>query len=261
MNALAFDKPLFGKKILVTRATALNDGLYDRLTQLGAEVIAVPTITIKDPPDWKLFDETSRRLQGFDWIIFTSAHAVQQTRKRLLEIGHSLDQGGRVMIAAVGNQTAKMIKEAGWKVDLIPENYQAEGLIELFSKMDLSGKAIWFPRALEAREVLVESLTKMGARIELAPVYQNVVPLENKLRLLEVLKMQKPDWITFTSSSTVDNFFRILDENPASLNLPKIASIGKITTQCLQKHSITPHFTADPQNFEGLCDGIIKHGE
>ena len=138
------------------------------------------------------------------------------------------------------------------------DKFQAEWLLELLLKNDVSGKKIWMPRALKARNLIISKLENAGAEVKLTPVYQNVIPHENREILKQTLDRRNIDWITFTSSSTVTNFFKILNNPPLHDGLPKLASIGILTTGTLKDWSLEPQFTADPQNLEGLCNGIIN---
>ena len=251
-------KQLHGITILITRDAAQAGSLKEQLEEKGATVVCVPTISIGDPPDWIPFDRASEELERFDWIIFSSVNAVIQTIKRLRHNQIEWKDLDLPATAAVGDQTAQSLKENGWEVTLIPDRFQAEDLGSSMIARGVEGKKVWLPRALKARNILVELLEKAGAEVLVTPVYQNSVPLENREKLHSVLKNSLPDWITFTSSSTVDNFFKILGENIAGLKLPKIASIGRVTSETLQKYSLQPVFTADPQNLEGLCGGIIR---
>lgn len=248
---------LKGKRILITRDASQAGSLEERLTALGAEVICVPTITITDPPDWTPFDAAAERLPDYDWVVFSSVNAVERTAKRLSFLDIPLDLLQHLQKAAVGDQTARAIETVGWAVDLVPDRYQAEDLLAAMLARGVGGCRIWVPRALEARPVLIDSLRGAGAEVMVSPVYQNKIPLDNRDRLRHVLVEDRIDWITFTSSSTVSNFFSILGENPRQEELPQLASIGRITTKTLAAHGLMPAFTAKPQNLEGLCQGIL----
>ncbi len=251
-------KPLKGKTVLITRDASQAGSLKQQLEEKGANVITVPTISIKDPPDWQSFDQAASELENFDWIVFSSINAVVQTEKRLRHNKISIESLKLPRIAAAGDQTARSLQDIGWKVELVPNRFQADDLGTRLVDEGVGGKRIWLPRALKARKVLIDILVRAGAEVLMTPVYQNVVPLENRERLRAALRQDQPDWITFTSSSTVDNFFKILDWDPSNLKLPKLASIGMITTETMDKYAIKPAFTADPQNLEGLCNGIVQ---
>ncbi|PCI28360.1 MAG: hypothetical protein COB67_06520 [SAR324 cluster bacterium] len=243
-------------KVLITRNAAQAGSLENKLSAAGAEVTCIPTISIQDPDDWSSFDQAVEELQKFNWILFTSANAVKQTQKRLSQLGYQFQDFPHLQFGAVGNQTAQLMEEAGWPVDIVPERFQAEGLLDELLRRGVQDNKIWFPRALKARKYLIPELESAGAEVTLTPVYQNMVPLENREILHQTLQAKDLDWITFTSSSTVSNFFKILGERD-SVELPKIASIGTKTTETLEAFSIKPVFTAIPQNLEGLCQGIL----
>ncbi len=251
-------KPLQGKRILITRDASQTGSLKDMLREEGADVICVPTISITDPPDWDLFDQTTEEINEYDWIVFSSVNAVKQTQKRLvhLQVDYSREKFPR--IAAIGSQTEYLIESIGWKVSLVPDRFQAEDLGDKLAAEGISGKKIWIPRALAARNVLIEKLEREGATVKVTPVYQNNVPYENRDKLRKTLTEDNIDWITFTSSSTVVNFFKILHRPSAEITLPKLASIGSITSRTMEEYSIKPEFTANPQNLEGLCQGLIN---
>ena len=252
-------KPLSGKTVLITRDASQAGSLKEMLEFFGARVISVPTISISDPLDWGPFDRVLGALDSFDWVVFTSINAVSQTKKRLLTLGHSPELISTLKVAAVGEQTAQQAEATGWDVDFVPDKFQAESLAAGLIERGVSGKKIWFPRAKVARHVLIDELEKTGAQVCVTPVYQNSIPLENRELLQNTLDRESIDWITFTSSSTVSNFFTILDRDPTQVSLPKLASIGSITTETLLQASFEPEFTADPQNLAGLCQGIVAY--
>ncbi len=249
---------LQGKKILITRDISQAEGLREKLTLLGAEVICVATISISDPPDWKSFDHAVERASEFDWVVFTSTNAVRQTSMRLSKLNVDRGQLNDLKKAAVGNQTAEAAREAGWEIDLIPDQYQAEGLLDVLVESGIRDKKVWMPKALKARSFLMDELEKAGAVVIDTPVYQNTIPYENRDRLRQVLLHEKIDWITFTSSSTVTNFIKILGDHWMPNQFPKLASIGRITTKTMKQHGLVPCITAEAQNLDGLCQGIVE---
>lgn len=249
---------LQGKKILITRDITQAHGLKEKLAALGAEILCVATIAISDPPDWTMFDTAANSASDFDWIVFSSINAVKRTAERLSQLNVESDHFKAIKMAAVGDQTAEAALEAGWRIDLVPEHFQAEGLLEALVKSGVNGMKIWMPRALKARGFLINELQKAGAKVTETPVYQNTIPYQNRDRLRQVLIHEKIDWITFTSSSTVTNFLKILGEDSWRNSLPKLASIGRITTKTLEEQGLIPSFTAEPQNLTGLCQGILK---
>ncbi len=172
-------------KVLITRDASQAGGLQAKLENIGAKVACVPTISIQDPDDWSLFDHATKDLLLYDWVLFTSANAVKQSQKRLSELKIDLNSFPNLKFGAVGKQTAELILEAGWNVDIVPQKYQAEGLLEELIQRKVSGKKFWFPRALHARKYLIPELITLGADVTLTPVYQNKIPLENAPLLQE----------------------------------------------------------------------------
>ena len=246
---------LKGQQVITTRQSLGPDQLTELLTSHGALVTSVPTIVLDDPPDWAPFDKGALHLSQMDWALFTSANAVWQTTKRLASL--NLQWPSSLKIAAVGQKTAEAALKEGWPVEAIPKNFQAEGLLELFEALGASGQRFFFPRALEAREMLVEGLEALGAEIILAPCYQNRVALENRQALRDALKLGSMDWITFTSASTAKHLVEILGEIPQ--NLPKIASIGQITSTALRQLGLEPKVQADPQTLVGLVEAMENY--
>ena len=219
---------LTNKKIIITRDAAQTGSLKDQLTKLGAEVFCVPTIRIIDPDDWTPFDRAATQIDQFDWLIFTSPNAVKFCEKRLEKLGIDLKEFPQLKIAVVGMQTSRVVESFGSTVRLLPNKFQAEDLSEKLIAEGVKGKNIWLPRALAARNVMIETLVKAGAHVMMTPVYQNQVPLDNKDLIVDTLNQHS-----------------------------KLASIGSITTKTLRNLSLVPSFSANPQNIEGLCQGII----
>jgi len=251
-------RELQGKRVLITRDISQAEGLREKLALLSAEVLCVATIAISGPPDWKPFDHAAETVSDFDWVVFSSTNAVRRTSMRLSQLTVDHDRFKTLKKAAIGDQTAEAANVEGWRIDLVPDQFQAEGLLDALLKFDIKGKKIWVPRALQARSFLLDELEKAGAEVTATPVYQNTIPYENRDRLRHVLLNKKIDWITFTSSSTVTNFFKILGNFKLKNPLPKLASIGNITTETIREHGYLPRFTAKPQNLEGLCQGIVE---
>ena len=248
---------LQGLHILTTRDSLGTDHLKGMLEAKGARVSAIPTLSLLPPDDWSSFDQAAQSLAQFDWAIFTSINAVFQTAKRLKELGLPWNPG--LKIAAVGQKTALELESLGWKVSLVPKDFQAEGLLKALEATRLEGKRFFFPRAEQARELLVDGLRFLGAKVELVGVYKNEPAWENHAKLKACLEEDAPHWITFTSASTVQNFLKVLGELPDAL--PRLASIGKVTSMELRNKGMVATVTAEPQTLEGLVGAIIKKEE
>lgn len=227
------NRPLFGRSVLVTRGADQAGEFTSKLEQLGARAYCCPTIEITPPADHTALDEAIGGLDSFHWIIFTSYNTVKYFFARLSE--HNLDTRalGRCRVCAVGPKTAAALAHYGIRADLIPSDYKAEGVVELFSEMDMAGQWVLFPKGDRAREVITEELGRMGAQV-IAPVaYANHTPDDIPAEALAALEDGRIDCATFTSSSTVQNLAAILGEN-RFLHLMqgvKVASIGPITSK------------------------------
>ena len=168
--------PLFGKRIAITRRPEQAGALREQLTALGAEVIEVPTIEIRDPASWEPLDSAIRRLEEFDYLLVTSANGVRNFLRRLEACGRDVRDLKGLIIGAIGPATAAEFAKTGVKVDIVPREYIAEGLLEALGNRDLSGKAFLIPRAKVARDVVPRVLTERGGRVEVVEAYEIVVP-------------------------------------------------------------------------------------
>ncbi|RUM88013.1 MAG: uroporphyrinogen-III C-methyltransferase [Thermodesulfatator sp.] len=251
------NRPLFGRRVMVTRTREQASRLTEALEALGAEVLEIPTIKIVPPESFKPLDQALKCLEKFDWLIFTSQNAVRFFRERLFALRKDVRALAQVRLAVIGAATGKALREIGLFPDLLPREYRAEGLIEAFSREDLRGKKILLPRAEEAREILPESLRKMGAEVEVVPAYRTVLPEESR-KLLEEALSRGIDLVTFTSSSTARNFFRLLGDR----ELPEevlLASIGPVTSATLRELGHPPHIEAREYTIPGLVEAIRKY--
>ncbi|MGI8649076.1 MAG: uroporphyrinogen-III C-methyltransferase [Rubrobacter sp.] len=251
-------RPLFGKKIVVTRARAQAGELSVKLESLGAEVVEFPTIEIAPPDDFAPLDNAIRGLDSFDWLVFTSVNGVDAFIERLAH--HDLDIRAirqDAKIAAIGPATAERIREAGLKVDVIPDEFRAEGLLDEIPAEEIEGRRILIPRAKVAREILPEKLREAGAEVVVAPAYQSVPSNAGKDALEKQLRAGEIDCVTFTASSTVENFVSVFgDEPPGLLRGAKVACIGPITADTAKKHGLTIHIEADEYTIPGLVKAV-----
>ena len=239
------NKILFGKKILVTRARAQASKLSSALKNLGAEVIECPTIKIVAPSDnFAAADAAIKNLRGFDWIIFTSANGVEKFFERLKV--HKLDARALNKVAAIGSATAEKLSTFGIIADVVPKDFVAESLAEALKNL-VANKKVLLARAEVARDILPDALKNFGASVEVVPIYKTVPELPAQI------DFDALDLITFTSSSTVENFV-------AAYGVPKIptAAIGPITAQTLKKFGITPTVVAKEFTIHGLVEAIEK---
>jgi len=254
------NRPLFGKKIVVTRARAQASDMISRLTELGAQCLEYPVIKIVPPESYSQIDASIDSLDAYDWIIFTSVNGVKFFFKRLLEKGKDARTLGSLKTACIGPVTAKRLKSYGINTDILPESFRAESIIAVFKNETVAGKRMLLPRAAEARPILPKELSKMGATIDEIAAYHTINDTENTDLLVRQLTQGDIDLVTFTSSSTVTNFKRLIPKNRFNelLKNVTIASIGPITSETAEKNGFTVHVEAESYTIDGLCEAIVK---
>jgi uroporphyrinogen III methyltransferase/synthase len=247
--------PLFGLKIVVTRAAEQAGDLSDRLRALGADAIELPVISLGPPADPTPLDRAIENLAAYDWLIFTSVNGVRFFMDQLDQSPHDL-RSLKARICAIGPATRKTIEELHLKVDVMPEEYVAESLIGAFAAQDLAGKKVLLPRAAVARDVIPVELAKLGAQVDVVEAYRNVVPPNAPDRAREIFNAaKKPDWITFTSSSTVKNLLAITGREV--IDGIRIASIGPVTSSTLCAHGLQVDAQATQFTLDGLVAAIL----
>jgi uroporphyrinogen III methyltransferase/synthase len=241
--------PLFGKRIVVTRAREQADALGSRLSALGAGVIELPTIEIRQPADPAPLDRAIAALDTYDWLIFTSANGVRFFLDRVDDLRKL-----RAKICAIGPATRAAVEALHVKVDLMGKEYVAEGLLEAFAAHDLSGKRILLPRAAVARDLVPTTLARRGAHVDVVEAYRTVAPEHLAEQAREILS-RRPDCITFTSSSTVRNLVEAAGAE--ALRGIRVASIGPITTQTARDFGVEVAIQAEVFNVEGLVEAVL----
>jgi len=245
--------PLFGRRIVVTRAIEQAGALAERLTALGAHVLELPTIEIRPPADLAPLDRAIARLDWYDWLIFTSANTVRHFLTRL-DASHYDLRHLRARLCAIGPATRAAIEALHLKVDLMPKEYVAESLLEAFAAIDLGGKRILLPRAAIARDLVPDELKRRGANVDVVEAYRTVTPEDLPQRLHTVLE-QRPDCLTFTSSSTVRNLVEAAGVE-ALRGIPAV-SIGPVTTQTASELGLTVTAQAAIFTVEGLVQAVL----
>jgi len=231
-----------GQRIVVTRAAHQSQGLVRLLEAEGAQVLHCPVIAIVPPADWMPVDRAIAEIEAFAWLIFTSANAVEAFFQR------AGGRGAKGRMAAVGPATAQALSRWGYTVELMPENHIAEGLIAALANEDVAGKRILLPRAAGARDALPKALAARGALVQAVEVYRNVVPPS----LPEF--PSSPDWVTFTSASTVKNLLALVPRTQWAE--AKLASIGPETSTALRQHRLPVTVEASPSTQEALVKAM-----
>ncbi|MBC2694064.1 MAG: uroporphyrinogen-III C-methyltransferase [Desulfobacteraceae bacterium] len=255
------NRPLMGKKIVVTRAREQASKLVKRLLNLGAECLECPTIKVVPPDDWKPLDAAIENISSYDWLVFTSVNGVDYFFERLFSKGKDTRALGKLKTAVIGPATERRLFKFGLKSDIVPRSYRAESIIEAFSNEDVNGKKILLPRAKEARPILPVELTKMGAAVDEIISYYTKEVSDSADLLLKRLKENTIDLITFTSSSTVKNFKAILPDNIFETKMKDItiACIGPITADTAQNLGFEVHIVANSFTIPGLCEAILDY--
>ena len=253
-------KPLFGKKILVTRPEEQAQGLGRMLSDLGARVHLFPTIKILPPKNWGEIDEAITGLSRYDWVLFTSVNGVKFFFERLRSAKKDARHLSGIQIGVIGPVTGDALHEAGLIPDLLPEKYSAEGIVEVLEKLPITGKRFLLPRPAVASDFLPKKITSLGATVDVVEAYQTVVPEYDDDRLGVFVQEGPVDMITFTSPSTVDNLLYLLKGKPAEEGISgaKIACIGPITAQRAAEKGLEVTLVPDTYTIEGLLGAVVK---
>jgi uroporphyrinogen III methyltransferase/synthase len=257
-------RPLFGKRIVVTRTREQASELVSRLEENGADCLEYSTIHIEAVDDYQLLDQAMENPAAYDWILFTSLNAITYFFKRLHATGKDSRMLAGCCIGAVGRATADELLKHGIRADLIPEKFTGQGLAESLIDGGVQGKKILLPRALKAMETLPEMLDDAGAAVTVAPVYRNVPPQGRKDELRRKLASQEIDLLTFTSSSTVTNFLTMVDaadeqELHQLLKGVKIAAIGPVTAETVTSNGLNVDIQPDSYTINDMVDAIVAH--
>jgi len=254
-------KPLFGRKIVVTRAREQASGFADILAESGADVIEFPTIEIAPPKSWESLDKALDQLESYDWIVFTSVNGVGHFVKRLFDRDMDIRDLKGLKTLCIGPATADAVRALGVRVDFVPKEYRAESIIEGMGEENIRGKNILIPRAKVAREVLPDEMRRLGAQVTIAECYETVLPESNKDQVRALFEEKKIDAITFTSSSTVENFMSMWgnEEGLKLLDGVCVASIGPITSDTARKLGLKPDIEPEKFTTAALADALKAH--
>ena len=247
--------PLFGKTVAVTRSKSQAEGLTQLLEEKGAEPFSLPMIETAPPDDWNLMENALNQLDSYDGIIFTSVNGV----KHFVEYLHSKNVDFRKMgdakIYAIGPKTADAVSNLNIRVDIVPEEYVAESLLDSFLQEGISGKRFLLPRALVARETIPKGLRSRGALVDVVPVYKTIQPENTAQNFEQKLKAREIDVVTFTSSSTATHFMSIL-KDISLMNDVAVACIGPVTAKTAQKLGLHVDIIAQEFTVEGLVEAL-----
>jgi len=254
-------KPLFGQRIVVTRRTEQAGVFAQRLTELGADVLEVPTIRITHPTERDALVDALLELNAYDWLVFTSANGVAAFFEIFFRRFHDLRDIGGARIAAVGPATAAKLRELHLQVDLTPEEFTGRKIAEAFAKFEsIENLKMCLLRAEVANRDLPDALQELGAIVDDVAIYRTVPETEDPTGAGERLFAEGADWVTFTSSSTVEHFHARFDLTKLAKQFPKLklASIGPETTKAINVLGLKPALEAKEHTTDGLIAALLK---
>ena len=254
-------RPLYDKRILVTRARHQASDFLTGLSRLGAECIEFPTIKIVPPVSWRDLDRAIVSLEGYQWLLFTSVNGVKSFFERMDLLDRDVRDLKGIKLGAIGPKTAQALQERGLRPDLVPNEYRAEAVVDAFRGHVSEPLHILLPRAAKARDVLPRELAKMGASVDVVEAYRTVKPDTKKDAVIEMLDRGEIHMVTFTSSSTVHNYVEMfkpeIDLLMKWMENVVVACIGPITAQTAQEKGFNVALVAEDYTIEGLTEAIV----
>lgn len=254
-------RPLFGKRIVVTRRTGQAGTFATRLQQLGADVLEVPTIKLTEPTRREDIIDAFLELNSYEWLVFTSANGVTAFFELFFRRFQDLRDLGGARIAAVGPATAAKLRELHLQVDLVPEEYLGKKIVAAFKQyQDIENVKMCLFRAEVANQDLPLALEEAGAIVDDIAIYKTVAETADPTGAAERLLAEGADWVTFTSGSTVEHFHARFDLPKLIKQFPqlKIASIGPETSKAITALGLKPDIEAKAHTTDGLIAGLLK---
>lgn len=259
-------KPLAGRTVIVTRAASQAEELTTLLENYGAQVIVCPTIEIRALDNYERLDEALDHLYGYDWLILTSTNGVEFFLKRLLERSLKIEDLDDIRVCAIGQRTADKLHEAHVHVDIVPSQSTAEGVFAALSEFvggteRLRGLNLLLPRALVGRDALPKALEDAGARIDVVPAYQTVLPENLDRGRLSAMLAGSADCIAFTSPSTIKNLAKLFDTHDLSTTLPgvAVACIGSVTATTAVEYGLNVDIQPEQFTAASLAHAIAAY--
>lgn len=255
-------RPLFGKRILMTRAKEQAAELADLLDAYGAEPVEAPTIRIVPPEDWTAVDRAIDAVGSYQWVIFTSVNGVDRFMTRLRARGLDARCLAGRQVCCIGPRTAQELEQFGVRADVVPADYQAEGVLAALGGQDLKQARILIPRAEVAREVLPDELRARDAHVDVVTVYRTITPNGDGEEWYRQLSDRQIHVVTFTSSSTVRNFVTMLggmERVRPLLQSVLVACIGPITARTAEEFGLTVSIVPGENTIPALVDAIVRH--
>lgn len=256
-------RPLAGRTIVVTRAAAQAQSFVTLLEAAGARVLQAPAIAIEPPPSWEPLDRALDEASAFAWLIFTSVNGVAMVDERLGARQRAWTAFGHARVAAIGPATAAALERHAVRVEVVPREYRAEGLVEGLRGRIRPGERVLLPRAARTRDTLVVGLTRLGARVTEVPAYTTRRVAETARRVREALAAAAVDAVSFTSSSTVRGFAELFtsEERRTWLGRVTVASIGPITAATAAEYGLPTEIMPTEYTIRALARAIAEHFE
>lgn len=258
--------PLADRIVVITRAQDQSEDFVSELERYGAKVLLCPTIEICELETYERLDEAIEHLYGYDWVIFTSVNGVEYFFRRLEMVNRNASDLDELKTCAIGDATAARLRDLHVHVDLIPEEFRAEGIFSSLERFvggtaGLNGLNVLIPRASVARDYLPKALEQAGARVDVVPAYRTALPANLDRGRVAAMLSGSADCIAFTSSSTVRNLAQLFDTQDLSATLAGvvIACIGDITATTAKEFGL--HVKIQPQHstIPSLAEAIATY--
>ena len=253
-------RPLFGKRILVTRPEDQAADFIRALSELGAQCLFFPTIKIIPPARWEGLDRAIEGISRYDWILFTSVNGVKYFFERLLVASKDFRHLKGIKIGVIGPKTTSALMDRGISPDMIPDRYWAEGIVEALEGYPIEGKRVLLPRPAIARDYIPKKLKSLGAIVDVVEAYQTVKPEYSQDQLGELFNNGKIDMIAFTSPSAVTNFLALFEDTSIYEEISKteVACIGQITAQKATEIGLKVTIVPDEYTVNALTRAIVE---
>lgn len=239
---------LVGQRVVITRALHQAEELAEPLRRAGAVPILLPMLAIVPPENTEELERAAAKLACYDWVVFTSANAVEALRR--------FEGRNAKRVAVIGEATARRASEAGFQVDCIATDSVSEGLAQVLQAQGIAGAKILLPTAAVTRDVLPGQLRNSGAQVDVVEAYRTVMPAEAAEKAAAVFSDSLPDWVTFASSSAVQHLLTAMDAE--TVERCKLASIGPVTSKTLAKFGLRPTVEAEPHTVPAMVEAMSR---
>lgn len=254
-------KPLFGKNIVMTRDAIGNVAFAAKIVSRGGNPISFPTIRIESMTETNEFLRALGKFHQYDWIVFTSGNGVAIFFEALQKLGKDARVFGSAKVAAIGCMTAAKLTDFGLTTDFVPDVYTGRELGgQLIRSTNVHGKRFLLLRSQIASDELVNILVRAGAEVDNVAVYTAKPAKNDPATLIEAIRKETVDYVTFASPSSVDGFFEQVDADFVKSSHVKVASIGPVTSERLEQFGIIVQITASEHTLDGLLNAIEEDG-